>query len=126
MQFKRIPRDVMDKRAVDQGDIHFFELAALGVDVKSEVSCDAQLTEFIIPRTMCRDVREAVKHWSQWIDYWSVDWDNKAIRSITSADLPDPQGPSDRLVHDTRYEEPNDYRIVVKVIDILGNDTTKT
>ena len=36
MQFKRIPRDVMDKRAVEQGDIHFFELAALGVDVKTK------------------------------------------------------------------------------------------
>src|SRR5262249_41420888 len=32
MRFKRIPRDVMDKRAVEQGDIHFFELAALSVD----------------------------------------------------------------------------------------------
>ena len=35
MQFLRIPRDVMDKRAVEQGDIRFFELAALGVDVKA-------------------------------------------------------------------------------------------
>jgi hypothetical protein len=29
MRFLRIPRDVMDKRAVEQGDIRFFELAAL-------------------------------------------------------------------------------------------------
>ncbi len=29
MRFLRIPRDVMDKRAVEQGDIKFFELAAL-------------------------------------------------------------------------------------------------
>jgi hypothetical protein len=35
MRFLRIPRDVMDKRAVEQGDIHFFELAALSVDVKT-------------------------------------------------------------------------------------------
>ena len=32
--FVRIPRDVMDKRAVEQGDIQFFELAALAVDVQ--------------------------------------------------------------------------------------------
>ena len=25
-----------------------------------------------------------------------------------------------------QYEEPGEYRVVVKVIDILGNDTTKT
>jgi len=24
------------------------------------------------------EVRAAVKHWSQWIDYWAVDWDNKS------------------------------------------------
>ena len=34
MRFLRIPRDVMDKRAIEQGDIRFFELAALSVDVK--------------------------------------------------------------------------------------------
>jgi len=31
MKFLRIPRDVMDKRAVEQGDVKFFELAALAV-----------------------------------------------------------------------------------------------
>ena len=36
MRFLRIPRDVMDKRAVEQGDIHFFELAALSVEVEDE------------------------------------------------------------------------------------------
>ena len=36
MRFKRIPRDVMDKRAVEQGDIKFFELAALSVEVKTQ------------------------------------------------------------------------------------------
>jgi adenine-specific DNA-methyltransferase len=33
VRFLRIPRDVMDRRAVEQGDIKFFELAALSVDV---------------------------------------------------------------------------------------------
>jgi adenine-specific DNA-methyltransferase len=35
LRFLRIPRDVMDKRAVEQGDVRFFELAALAVDVKA-------------------------------------------------------------------------------------------
>jgi adenine specific DNA methylase Mod len=34
LRFLRIPRDVMDKRAVEQGDIRFFELAALAVDAQ--------------------------------------------------------------------------------------------
>ena len=31
--FKKIPREVLEKRAVEQGDIKFFELAALSVKV---------------------------------------------------------------------------------------------
>src|SRR5207253_1514246 len=34
MAFKRIPREVLEKKAVDQGDIKFFELAALGTKVE--------------------------------------------------------------------------------------------
>jgi len=33
VRFKRIPREVLEKRAVEQGDIKFFELAALSVAV---------------------------------------------------------------------------------------------
>ena len=36
MRFLRIPHDAMDKRAVEQGDIHFFELAALSVEAKAD------------------------------------------------------------------------------------------
>jgi len=78
MTFKRIPRDVMDKRAVEQGEIKFFELAALAVDVKVVAgvsdpghrrSVTLTLTDFVIPPDdVPEDVRQAVKHWSQWID----------------------------------------------------------
>ena len=44
------PRDVMDKRAVEQGDIRFFELAALSVDVKKKGrDVTLTLTDFVIP-----------------------------------------------------------------------------
>src|SRR5439155_24097768 len=79
MRFLRIPRDVMDKRAVEQGDIHFFELAALSVDVSAKKrDVTLRLTDFVIPPDdVPEEARRAVKHWSQWIDYWAVDWDNK-------------------------------------------------
>jgi hypothetical protein len=32
--FKKIPREVLEKKAVEQGDVKFFELGALSVDVK--------------------------------------------------------------------------------------------
>ena len=146
MAFKRIPRDVMDKRAVEQGEIKFFELAALGVEVKTGTLATDEhgstqiekkskngrvtlrLTDFVIPPDdVPEDVRGSVKHWSQWIDYWAVDWNNKddtfhnewqTFRTRKDAKL--------ALETKNTYAEPGEYRIVVKVIDILGNDTTKT
>ncbi len=129
MLFKKIPRDVMDKRAVEQGDIHFFELAALAVDAKAK-GRDVTLTlsNFVIhPDDVPADVMAKVTHWSQWIDYWAVDWDHKgdtfhnqwqAFRTRKEPKL------TPSATH--HYDEPGEYRVVVKVIDILGNDTTKT
>lgn len=129
MRFLRIPRDVMDKRAVEQGDIRFFELAALSVDVKTQKrDITLRLTDFVIPPDdVPEDARRAVKHWSQWIDYWAVDWDNKGDTFHnewqTYRTRKEPA-----LVLETAhvYQEPGEYNVVVKVIDILGNDTTKS
>jgi hypothetical protein len=56
----------MDKRAVEQGDIHFFELAALSVDAKARGrDATLTLTDFVIPPDdVPEEVRTAVKHWS--------------------------------------------------------------
>jgi adenine-specific DNA-methyltransferase len=129
MRFLRIPRDVMDKRAVEQGDIHFFELAALAVDVRTQKQkALLRLTDFVIPPDdVPEEVRQAVTHWSQWIDYWSVDWNNKGdafhnewqtYRTRNDNQL--------KLETEHDYTEAGEYTVVVKVIDILGNDTTKS
>jgi len=138
VRFLRIPREVLDKKAVEQGDIHFFELAALSVDVKVGATLAVAhkaardvtltLTDFVIPPDdVPEDVQRAIKHWSQWIDYWAVDWDNKGdtfhnewqtYRTRKNRDL------QKSVTH--TYDAPGEYMIVVKVIDILGNDTTKT
>jgi hypothetical protein len=75
MRFLRIPRDVMDKRAVEQGDIKFFELAALSVEVMTNKrDVFLKLKHFVIPPDDVPDeAHRTVKHWSQWIDYWAVD-----------------------------------------------------
>src|SRR6266496_2810565 len=49
LRFLRIPRDVMDRRAVEQGDVRFFELAALAVDVQRQSrTVTVALTDFVI------------------------------------------------------------------------------
>ena len=128
LRLVHIPREVLEKRAVEQGDIRFFELAALSVG-KKQTGRKVALTleDFVIPLDdVPADIQKAVTHWSQWIDYWAVDWDNKgdtfhnewqSYRTRKSNKL--------ALAVEHEYEEPGEYTVVVKVIDILGNDTTK-
>jgi hypothetical protein len=129
MRFLRIPRDVMDKRAVEQGDIHFFELAALSVDVKTQKRMvQLSLTDFVIPPDdVPEEVRRGVKHWSQWIDYWAVDWDNMGDAFHNEWQTFRTRKDK-KLVLETKhsYAEAGEHMVVVKVIDILGNDTTKS
>lgn len=124
----RIPRELLEKKAVEQGDIKFFELAALKVDVKRKArSVTLELADFMIPTDdVPADVQKAITHWEQWIDYWAVDWDNsddtfhnewQTYRTRKEPKL------ERRATH--TYPEPGKYRVVVKVIDILGNDTTR-
>jgi adenine-specific DNA-methyltransferase len=129
MRFIRIPREVLDKRAVEQGDVKFFELAALSVDIaRKGRMVTLKLTDFMIPLDdVPDDVQRVVKSWRQWIDYWAVDWDNQgdtfhnewqSYRTRERKQL--------ETAVSYEYERPGTYKVVVKVIDILGNDTTKT
>lgn len=129
LRFLRIPRDVMDKRAVEQGDIKFFELAALSVEAKTDGrELTLTLTDFIIPPDdVPQDVQAAITHWSQWIDYWAVDWDNKDDTFHNEwQTYRTRQNRSLQLSTTHRYDTSGEYTVVAKVIDILGNDTTRT
>lgn len=70
---------MLEKKAVDGGDIRFFELAALTVDPEQAgKKTTLELKNFIIsPDDVPQEVMSAVTHWSQFIDYWAVDWDFK-------------------------------------------------
>jgi adenine-specific DNA-methyltransferase len=128
MRFLRIPREVLDKRAVEQGDIRFFELAALSIDLKqAQRFVSLAITDFVIPLDdVPNDVQRAIKHWSQWIDYWAVDWDYRDDTFHNQWQSYRPGKATDiELGTSHEYTEPGEYTVVIKVIDILGNDTTK-
>lgn len=129
VSFRYIPRDVLDKKAVEQGDLKFFELGALSVDVKQKGrEVTLRLSDFVIPiDDVPEEVRKAIKHWSQFVDYWAVDWDfkNDTFHNQWQA-YRTRKDPKIELQTKYEYKEPGKRQIVVKVIDILGNDTTKT
>lgn len=127
----QIPREVMEQQAAAKGDVRFFELAYLEAEIKKPKKLAAQvaLKDFVIPNTelIPEEVRSKVKKWSDYIDYWAVDWDFQndtfmqgwvAYRTRKERNLP--------LVSDVHiYETPGKRRILVKVIDIFGNDTSQ-
>lgn len=127
----QIPREVMEQQAAAKGDVHFFELAFLEVKIEKpkRLTVQISLKDFVIPNTelIPEEVRDKVKKWSDYIDYWAVDWDFRndtfmqgwvAYRTRKERKLPIASDPQ-------TYEKPGKYRILVKVIDIFGNDTSQ-
>lgn len=127
----QIPREVMEQQAVERGDISFFELAYLDLGIKQQKKrVTVELKDFVIPNTelIPEQVRDKITKWSDYIDYWAIDWDfrNDTFMQgwVTYRTRKDR---SLALTSDAHtYEEPGSYRIVVKVIDIFGNDTSQS
>jgi DNA modification methylase len=133
LRLLNIPREVMEKRAVECGDIRFFDLAYLKADVvadpKAKRTIWVELKDFVIPDTdlIPDEVRAKISKWSDYIDYWAVDWDFRhdtfmnqwqTYRTRTQRKLD--------LASDTHtFEAPGTYRILIKVVDIFGNDTNR-
>lgn len=131
LTLKQIPREVMEAEAVRKGQIKFFDLAYLDVDLQQksngEVVC--ALTDFSTPNTdlIPDEVRENIKKWSDYVDYWAVDWDfrndtfnhgfvtyrTRQDRTLTLKSDPH------------TFPKAGTYKVMVKVIDIFGNDTSK-
>jgi len=128
---RQIPREAMEVEAVRKGDVRFFELAYVQMQAKVDAARTyrIELEDFVLPNTelIPEDVREKITKWSDYIDYWSIDWDFQndtfmqgwvAYRTRKERKLP--------LASDTHtYQAPGTYRVLVKVIDIFGNDTTQ-
>ena len=129
---RQIPREIMESEAARKSQVKFFELAYLEAEIsvtkkKGEYAC--ALTDFSTPNLdlIPEEVREKVKKWSDYVDYWAVDWNyqndtfnhgfvtyrTKQDRSLALKSDP----------HD--FDAPGKYQVMIKVIDIFGNDTSK-
>lgn len=125
-----IPREVMDKRAVEAGDVHFYELAYLKTSLLEDGrTVTVRLEDFIIPNPdlVPDEVRSKVKRWSDYIDFWAVDWNYREDTFHNEwQTYRTRKSPTLRLISDPHpYAEAGSYRILIKVIDIFGNDTTQ-
>jgi adenine-specific DNA-methyltransferase len=127
---RQIPREVMERQVTDADAVRFFELAHVDLDVRRQghETC-VVLKDFAIPSEdlIPPKVREHIQSWSDLIDYWSVDFDfsDEVFHNQwqTYRTREEPVLTTQSNWHE--YPEPGRYAIVVKIIDIFGNDTTK-
>lgn len=132
----RIPKEVMDPKYV--GKIEFYDLGALELETKiKDRNVEIEIKSFYIPHLELvkeEEVRAKIKHWQDYIDYWAIDWNyrhdtfhnewqefrtrkNPKLKLRATSEESTPGG--------KYYKEPGEYKILVKVIDIFGNDTTR-
>jgi hypothetical protein len=126
----QIPREVMERRVAEADAVRFFELAHVDLDVRRQGhEASVVLKDFLIASEdlIPSELREKITSWSDLVDYWSVDFDHRddtfhnqwqAYRTRS-----EPKLATVSSWH--QYPGSGRYAIVVKIIDIFGNDTTK-
>jgi DNA modification methylase len=131
LKLRQVPREVMEVQAVEKGDIRFFELAYLDCKLESAAqrATTVELADFAMSDADAIDpeVRAKITKWSDFVDYWAVDFDFQndtfingwvAYRTRKDRQL--------SLRSDSHlYANPGTYNVAVKVVDIFGNDTTR-
>jgi DNA modification methylase len=183
--FKVIPREVFDKKAVEKGQVKFYDVAFIEAEpiIKGKVNSkelSIELTDFSVfyNQDDSDEIEEALrpgsvkiivengqvvkmskdkvteliekevltKKWSDWIDYWAVDFDFASRKEIikvmeggeekevwTGDYIFDNEWQSFRTKKNRNLEltsapkgvQKGKYKVAVKVVDIFGNDTTK-
>lgn len=183
---KFIPAEVFDKRAVEQGQVVFHDMAF--IEVKPHITAGekdtpptvaVELTDFsvfysqdsisnaeqtlknrssriVVEKGQVEKVskdadgivkREVLtKHWTDWIDYWSVDFDFESKQEIIRMQDPDTDKWQEQWTGDYVFENewqsfrtkkdrsleltsvahecsPGRRKLAIKVVDIFGNDT---
>ena len=187
VQFKVIPREVFDKKAIEKGQVKFYDIAYIEVKpiIRGRVNAKEiaiELTDFSVfynqdntgeveeklrsggskiviengqvikvskdKKTDIIEKEVLTKKWTDWIDYWSVDFNFESKKEIirvidektgkekekwTGSHIFENEWQSFRTKKDRTLELTSAFKevprgkmkIAIKVIDIFGNDTTR-
>ena len=124
-----IPRESLEVTDPAREHLRFFDLNYLDVApaVKGR-KATVTIKDFVIanPEYLPDEVREGLKKFSDTIDYWAVDWDYKGDTFHNGwQDFRTRKKRTLKTEANHEYEKKGAYRILVKVVDVFGNDTTK-
>lgn len=126
LQLLKVPEQIIEKELIKY--IKFPEVAYLEIEDKingNEVTL--KINDFqLSPTAELAEIASKVKDSRELIDYWAIDWDYKE-------DTFHNQWQSFRVKKNPRvdyqarhkYEDVGNYEIMIKVVDVFGNDTNK-
>jgi len=128
----QIPLEVLEIKAHERSkldDIKFFDLNYLDVGHETKGrEAKVYIKRFVIanPEYIPEEIRNSVKNFSSFIDYWAVDFDFKGdtFHNIRQ-EYRTKKNPDLRTEIVYEYPKLGEYDVLVKVVDILGNDTSK-
>ncbi|MFQ6003684.1 MAG: DNA methyltransferase, partial [Candidatus Zixiibacteriota bacterium] len=125
----QIPREALEVKDVAREEIKFFDLNYLEVEHKlSGKTLSVALKDFVIsnPEYLPEEVREKIKKFTDYIDYWAVDFDykNDTFHNMWQS-FRTRKHPTLETKCGYTYEKAGTYQVLVKVVDIFGNDTNK-
>lgn len=125
----QIPREALEVKSPAREDIKFFDLNYLKLahGIKGK-SVKVTLKDFVIanPEYLPEDVRNRIKKYTDLIDYWAVDFDykNDTFHNMWQS-FRTKKHPKLSTEAPYTYENKGKYQVLVKVVDIFGNDTNK-
>ncbi|MHA1278056.1 MAG: site-specific DNA-methyltransferase [Candidatus Helarchaeota archaeon] len=122
----KIPDEVVEKALLPH--IKFAEVAYLELDVrikKQEVIL--KITDFQIPPTAeLAEIAGKIRNSKELIDYWAIDWDYKGDTFHNQwQSFRVKKNPKVDYKARHKYQSKGTYQIMVKVVDVFGNDTNK-
>lgn len=180
IRLRYIPKEVFDKRAVDKGQVKFYDVAYVQVkphtkdktvkielmnfttyytqddleelekslkkDSSKVIIQNGQITKLSKDKNGILKRELLTKKWTDWIDYWAVDFDyedKKEIIRVTENDeakevwtgnyifenlwqsFRTKKNPNIELISAPHtYDKTGKYKVMVKVVDIVGVDTS--
>lgn len=126
LQLLKVPDQVVEKELSKY--VKFPEVAYLEIETKvKDQKVTLKIVDFqLLPTAELAEIASKIKDSKELIDYWAVDWDYKGDAFHNKwQSFRTKKNPRVDYQVSHKYEIPGQYQIMVKVIDVFGNDTNK-
>ena len=130
LKFNKSPRS-FKIYGFNKNENHNLKSSNLNLDVHQDNNVvTVEISNYLVPKDIIvpAKTKEKIKVFSDWIDYWAIDYDNKnQVFNNMWISYRTPKKRKLKLKSDPfHYEKPGVYNLSIKIIDILGTVLLKS